>query len=237
MNPGELTVFHWPQAPALPSPGQPVLVRVSSAASRGVVRVQLRETAQQILAAWTGRPLHSPLLHETSRGPVCRESVAGYTVNLSFSYSSDAGWIALLLGGPIGVDAMRPEAFPEMPSVTRLYLGPDAWAMIAASTDPARAFAHAWTECEAQLKFFGQGLVEWRERDCPTDDVPSGEASAARVWPRLVARDRLPPPVFRGWRAHPMLRRYVQEHEHTVVTVVTVARLFRTVSTVAAIIR
>jgi len=79
----------------------------------------------------------------------------------SFSYSNNTGWIGLVRGGSIGVDAMRACPFSEMEDVTLLYLGPASAAAIRAADDPARAFAIAWTGWEAQLKCQGRSLIEW----------------------------------------------------------------------------
>lgn len=217
MNPSDLTVCHWPQVPALPAPGQPVLVRVATMASRRVARVQLREATNKILAAWTGRAPPVPFLHETPHGPVCHEAIDGQAVRLSFSYSNDAAWVALLLGGSVGVDAMRPEAFAEMPSVARLFLGPRARSVIASSADPVRAFARAWTEHEATLKLAGRDLAEWR------DDSAGGaareNASTERVGPERAAGVRLAISIRSFRRAHPAPRLYFHEDEQAIVAV------------------
>jgi phosphopantetheinyl transferase len=82
-------------------------------------------------------------------------------VAASFSYCNDTGWIGLVRGGSIGVDAMRACRFSEMADVALLYLGPASAAAIRADDDPARAFAIAWTGWEAQLKCQGHSLTEW----------------------------------------------------------------------------
>jgi hypothetical protein len=148
---------------------------------------------------------------------VCREPVDGQAVRLSFSYSHDAAWVALLLGGSVGVDAMRPEAFAEMPSVARLFLGPRAWSVIGSSAGPMRAFARAWTEHEATLKLAGQDLVEWR--DDPADGVAHGNAAIERVDVEQFAGSRSPMPTHRERRTPQVPRLFFHESEQVIVTV------------------
>ncbi|MSU51318.1 MAG: 4-phosphopantetheinyl transferase, partial [Opitutus sp.] len=158
LNSNVISLFHWPQLPPLAPPGRPVLIRVAAAAIRAVAREQLRVAARQILAAWSGRPAHKRQWHETSHGPVYESQIGGLPVAISFSYSGDGGWIGLLRGGAIGVDAMLVAPFAEMDAVARLYLGPATAAAITAAADPARAFALAWTKHEARLKCHRRGL-------------------------------------------------------------------------------
>jgi len=162
-------LFHWPEMPALPPPGQPVLVKVDTAMSRPTARQQLRETVQCILSAWRGSASQAPSWRETPCGPIWPDRTGELPVAASFSYSDNTGWIGLVRGGLIGVDAMRACPFPEMEEVALLYLGPAAAVAIRAAIDPARAFAIAWTGWEAQLKCQGRSLTEW-----PSAPVTSG---------------------------------------------------------------
>jgi phosphopantetheinyl transferase len=163
MKPLALAFVPWPQVPTLPPPEQPVLVRVETSTRRAVARQQVRDAARQILAAWSGG-LSSPVpWHETPQGPVCAGLLGGHAVAMSFSYSGEAGWIGLLRGGAIGIDAMRIGSFAEMEAVAQLYLGPAAGEAIFKTHDPARAFALAWTEREATLKCQRRGLSERQE--------------------------------------------------------------------------
>jgi hypothetical protein len=147
--------------PALPPPGQPVLVKVDTAVSRPAARQQMRETVQRIFSAWSGSPAQLPSWRETPCGPIWPDPPGGLPVAVSFSYSDNTGWIGLVRSGSIGVDAMRVCLFPEMEEVAFLYLGPASAAAIRAAVNPARAFAAAWTGGEAQLKCQGHSLTEW----------------------------------------------------------------------------
>jgi len=147
--------------PALPPPGQPVLVKVDTGASRPAARQQMRETVQRIFSAWSGSPAQLPSWRETPCGPIWPDPLGNLPVAVSFSYSDNTGWIGLVRSGLIGVDAMRACPFPEMEEVALLYLGPASAATIRAAVDPARAFAAAWTGWEARLKCQGHRLTEW----------------------------------------------------------------------------
>jgi len=145
---------YWPEQPALPPPGEPVVVRVAVSSSRQEARREARVVLRAVLAAWSG---HEPVWEETPRGPVVR----GGGFDVSLSYSGGEAWIGLIRGGRIGVDAMRVESFPELDTVARDYLGPVTALRIRQAPDPVRAFAVAWTAHEATLKCAKHGLNEW----------------------------------------------------------------------------
>ena len=161
MNPGEVSIYHWPQMPALPPAGRSVLVRVSTDDTRAVARKQVRSALGKILANWSGlAAVELPLL-ETEQGPVWRGCLAGASLDISLSYAANEGWLALCRGAAVGVDAMVIGVFPEMVDVARLYLGPAVVDSLTQAADPAEGFAQAWTAREAYLKCLKRGLVEW----------------------------------------------------------------------------
>ncbi len=154
-------LFHWPEIPSLPPMGAPVVVCVGINPCRAVARQQLRDAARVILGSWVALSPDQIQLRETERGPVYAHKLGGAPVALSFSYCDNAGWIALLRGAAVGIDALRVQPFAEMESVAANYLGPAALAEVAADADPPRRFARAWTAHEARLKLAGRALVEW----------------------------------------------------------------------------
>lgn len=156
-------IFDWPAVPPLPPPGEPVVVRVATASVRAIARKEVRDAARAILAAWAGLPPDAVALHESAQGPTCAVTLHGHGVRLSFSYCEDAGWIAMVRGADIGIDALRAQDFAEMSSVATCYLGPDVAAEVGSAADPARAFARAWTALEARLKLTRRALREWHE--------------------------------------------------------------------------
>ncbi len=172
MNGRSIVPTHWPDLPPLPRFGEPVLVRVKTAPLRSEARQQVRVAAREILAEWSKRPAGVIEWRETPRGPICEPTPDHPTVSLSFSYDGGAGWIGLVRGGTIGIDAMKASPFAEMPAVARLYLGPIASDAIAAATDPARAFALAWTEMEARTKLLRRDLTEWAFDSGPGERSP-----------------------------------------------------------------
>lgn len=109
-------------------------------------------------------------MQETQRGPVWSGSIGGQALDLSLSYAGETGWIGLLRGGQIGVDAMRIEPFDGLDAVARDFLGPALAASIRRSSDPAQAFALAWTDLEARLKCSNADLVEHHARDAAAVD-------------------------------------------------------------------
>jgi hypothetical protein len=165
MNALHQRIIRWPQMPTLPRPGEPVLIRVSTGAPRRQARQASRVVLRQVVSIWSGRAPEAVPLHETSRGPEWHGELAGHSLGISLSYSEAEAWIGLLLGGVIGVDAVRPMRFAEMEMVGRVYLGPSAWQQIHGARDPARAFALAWTGMEARMKCLKQPLTEWRANE------------------------------------------------------------------------
>lgn len=152
--------FHWPEIPPLPPPGQPVVIRVITGQSRQAARQELRTVLRRMLAAWGNLSTDQLQLQETPRGPVWFGQFGGHALDISLSYAEGEGWIGLLRDGFIGLDAMQGQLIPEAEDVSRHYLGGNASEAIRQSTDPAMAFARAWTELEARIKCLKQELNE-----------------------------------------------------------------------------
>ena len=83
---------------------------------------------------WSGLSPEQLPLRETTRGPVWPGQLGGHSLDISLSYSGDAGWIGLIRAGQIGVDAMPVQPFPEAAAVARNYLGHTAASAIQQST-------------------------------------------------------------------------------------------------------
>ena len=168
-----MRIYQWPQLPARPPHGEPVLIRVPVSPARSVARGEMRTVLRVVLAAWSGLPSEWLLLDETPRGPVWR----GEPLGISLSYGAGEGWISLLRGGRVGLDVMRVERFAELHDVARTYLGPVTAAAIRQAPDPGRAFAAAWTTQEATLKCAQLDLAEWLPGalpSCETETVTLG---------------------------------------------------------------
>jgi len=156
-----VTRITWPALPALPPPGQAVLVHVPLGLPRPAARPVLRAVLRTILVHWSGLPAETLPLCETAAGPAWSGELHGAPLNLSLTYAGGDGWIALRRGGLVGVDALLPEPFAELPAVARLYLGPETAARLEHSPAPANQFVHAWTAHEARLKCLRLPLTEW----------------------------------------------------------------------------
>jgi hypothetical protein len=189
MQSGEkLRVYHWPDAPPLPKPGEPVLIRVDAGSPRPAARRELRRVLAEVLAAWSGlSPEQLPLV-ESHHGPVWNALLEGHTLGISLSYAGGEGWIGLLRKGAIGIDAMVIREIPEARDVARYYLGPEALEAIRKSSFPARAFATAWTEMEARVKCFKAELVERenvppeeRTKECEVRSLVTAEGVVVSV--------------------------------------------------------
>lgn len=154
-------IYHWPEMPALPPPGQPVLVRVATAPARQTARQELRNALRQLLASWSNLSPEELPLSETARGPLWSGQLGGHSLDINLSYAEGEGWIGLLRAGWIGIDAMHIRPIPESEEVARHYLGQTGLATVRRSADPAMTFAVAWTELEARLKCLKHGLNEW----------------------------------------------------------------------------
>jgi 4'-phosphopantetheinyl transferase len=153
-------IFHWPEMPALPPPGQPVLIRVATAPARQTARKELRTALRQVLAAWSNFSSENLPLRETAAGPTWPGQLGDHGLDISLSYADGEGWIGLLRAGWIGVDVLRLQLVPEAEAVAQHYLDAGAWQNIQQATDPALAFATAWTTLEARLKCRKQPLRE-----------------------------------------------------------------------------
>jgi 4'-phosphopantetheinyl transferase len=160
MKSSPILIFHWPEMPERPPLRQPVLIRVDTAAARPAARRELRTVLRPVLARWSGLTPEQLPLRETPSGPVWSGQLDGQRLDISLSHAEGEGWIGLLRGGWIGVDIMRIQSIPEAQAVARHYLGLNALETIQRATDPALAFATAWTALEARLKCLKQPLRE-----------------------------------------------------------------------------
>ena len=167
--------------PALPPPGEPVLIRVVTSSSRQQSRQELRIVLRQVLAAWSGFLPEQLVLNETASGPVWPGRLGGHGLDISLSYAEGEAWIGLIRDGAIGVDAMRIQIFPEAEIVARDYLGFEALKIIQASAAPALAFASAWTAFEARLKCLKQPLREQSAAGQPTSASSSNSKSSRQI--------------------------------------------------------
>lgn len=105
-------------------------------------------------------------------------------VGISVSHESGLSVVAIHLGGAVGIDLLRlGQPLPDIPALSRDYLGPVASMALAslASERQQAAFALAWCRFEAKLKCLGLPLNEWnlalenRLAACSLTDLPMPE--------------------------------------------------------------
>ena len=146
--------------PALPSPGEPVLIRVATAPSRQQRAQELRSVLREVLAAWSGFSPEQLPLRETARGPVWpgqwRDSL-----DISLSYAANEGWIGLRRGGQIGVDAMPVEPFPEAEAVAKIFSVSQRRQLFRYQRIRQRPFRPPRPTVKARLKCLKRELNEW----------------------------------------------------------------------------
>jgi len=82
---------------------------------------------------------------------------------IAISHDGALSLAAISLHGPVGIDVTLVMDIPDWEPVARDYLGPEVAAALAAlpAAGRAEAFARAWSEREARLKYLGRELIEW----------------------------------------------------------------------------
>ena len=150
-----LMLTRWPEMPAAPCSGGVAVVRICLDAPRATLRQAARDCVLRILRAWGHE---SASLDETTTGP---KLMGCGVMALSLAYTTNDAWLALAQSHSLGIDATIIKDVAERDEVARIYLGPSS-AVIASSDEPAAAFAAAWSQHEATLKYHRLPLTEWR---------------------------------------------------------------------------
>lgn len=133
---------------------------------REAARRAIRAAIVAELALLTGLP-HGRIALHTPEGRVpyaLLDAPDGQRrAGVAISHDGALSLAALSLQGAVGIDVTLVMDIPDWEAVARDYLGPQAVAALAALPADARplAFARAWSEREARLKYFGRELVEW----------------------------------------------------------------------------
>jgi 4'-phosphopantetheinyl transferase len=146
--------------------GDVAVIGIQGQADRDLARAAIRQAIVADLAERYGLApqriaLHSPegevpwALLDTPTG--------ARRVWLAISHDGELSVAAISLHCAVGIDVTRIVDIPDWEPVARDYLGPDTAAALAALPADARAdaFARAWCEREARLKYLGRELVEW----------------------------------------------------------------------------
>lgn len=153
--------------------------------ARSMVRSEIGRALAEKLGAGEGTiPLISQPGHPIRLAPPWSH------VGISVSHEAGLSVMAIRLDGPIGIDLLRlGPAIPDIPALSRDYLGPAMSDEIAAQAMDRQgaAFARAWCRFEAKLKCLGLPLREWdpeldrRLAGCSVADLPIGPGWAAAI--------------------------------------------------------
>lgn len=173
-----LQVHPWPQAAAqalaaLQSDAACVVISVATfhTEDRTLARDAIRLALRELLAAFWGQ--HADCIQFSSRtGEALTLLSPACAVGLSVSHAPGCSVAAVHLHGAVGIDVMRVDAYPsgedgknppEWERLARDYMGPAThWQLVhTAPVLRAAVFAQAWSQLEAGMKCFGQGLTEW----------------------------------------------------------------------------
>jgi hypothetical protein len=142
--------------PHIPTPF--TLRRIPCAAHlRGQARAEVRAVLGEELQRAAGRLVR---WKESAKGPEVLERIHTGRVSISISYAKTEAWLALGWEGPIGIDAVANEPFPDWEAVASVYLENSAQERLRKSTHPALDFAREWAGFEARLKLRGLSLEE-----------------------------------------------------------------------------
>lgn len=143
-----------------------VVIGIQDRSEREAARRAIREAIVDELAALSGLPPQRIALH-TPEGQVpyaLLGTAAGQQrAWIAISHDGALSLAAISLQGPVGIDVSLVVDIPDWEQVARDYLGPEVTANLAAlpASGRAKAFASAWSEREARLKYLGRELIEW----------------------------------------------------------------------------
>ena len=158
---------HWvgAAAPALPAEGVTV-IGIADQPDRETARGTIRAALRTALAAhWALDEDMVELQSPPGEAPWALVRLAGAPrrVPLAISHDGDLSVGAFAAGNAVGIDVSQVVPVPDWEAVARDYLGPDTVQALGALTPAQRdaAFARAWSEHEARLKYVGQQLDEW----------------------------------------------------------------------------
>lgn len=159
---------HWvgATAPALPAEGVTV-IGMTDQPDRETARLAIRAALRKALAAhWAVGEDMVELQSPQGAAPSALVRLAGAPrrIPLAISHDGALSVAAFAAGNAVGIDVSQVVPVPDWEAVARDYLGPDVAQALAALPLAQRdtAFARAWSEHEARLKYFGLQLEEWR---------------------------------------------------------------------------
>jgi 4'-phosphopantetheinyl transferase len=157
-----LAVQRWPGPTPVLLDGLFAIV-IDAELQREAARRQIRLAAREALATVLGKSAADIGIDSLPGNPP-RVLLAGAAsrIGISFSHEDGHALAAINLHGAVGADIMRVQDIPDWQAVASDYLGPAVSAALQAAADRPRAFANAWSQREAALKFHAQQLSEWQ---------------------------------------------------------------------------
>jgi 4'-phosphopantetheinyl transferase len=173
-----------------------VVIGVQDQPDRETARRAIRAAILAEIAALSGLPPQRIALH-TPEGQVpyaLLDTPAGQRrAELAISHDGALSLAAISLQGAVGIDVTLVMDIPDWQAVARDYLGPAVTAALASLPDSERAeaFARAWSEREARLKYLGRELIDWSEESdralaasrCLPLALPEGYAGVLTLQP------------------------------------------------------
>jgi 4'-phosphopantetheinyl transferase len=173
--------------------GGPLPLPAPSGGQRDAARARIRAVLREALGQLAGVPPGAVMI-QSRPGFAPAVSYPGGAPAPAISITHDEPWslAAIRRHGPVGIDLMRVQEFPDWRAVALDYLGPAAASRLDAAGPAHRAasFARAWTAHEARLKALGLQLAEWTPRlenrlaacQCHELALPAGVVGAL-AWP------------------------------------------------------
>lgn len=145
------------------------VIGIQGDADRDHARQAIRDAIVAALGQLSGLPPERIVLRAEPGAPPHAELDAPSGPRrawLAISHDGALSVAAISLQGEVGIDVTQvpdPAAFPDWEAVARDFLGPEVAARLIPLPPDERmpAFALAWTEREARLKYLGRELVEW----------------------------------------------------------------------------
>ncbi|MFC5549061.1 4'-phosphopantetheinyl transferase family protein [Massilia aerilata] len=142
------------------------MIGIQDQPDREAARRAIREAIVAELAALGGLAPHRIALH-TPEGQLpyalLDTPLGQRRAWIAISHDGALSLAAISLQGPVGIDVTLVMDISDWAPVARDYLGPEVAAALAAlpAAGRAEAFARAWSEREARLKYLGRELIEW----------------------------------------------------------------------------
>ncbi len=134
--------------------------QATRASARSELRLALRERVAEQLHVDIGRV---EIASEPGVAPQLLIDGSARAGGISLAHDGNRSIAAWYQHGAVGIDILQVQDTADWNIVARDYLGPDILKQLLNLSASARpqAFAQAWTEREAHLKFLGQPLSEW----------------------------------------------------------------------------